>query len=136
PDSKKQIKDVIDKYGNDFDLFGCITNRLNKTHQLYNNFISEESDILEHKKIADKLHEEKYCQVIETHLPIAGCFMLFNKDTWERFKFKENNLLFDTLFCKELLKNDHRIGIIEGLYLFHFYRLDKEDPKNIDHLRR
>src|SRR5690606_37749579 len=111
----------VNKYGSEIQLFGCVTNRLNLNDQLYNNEFSEVDSILYHKKIADKLYSEKYLDIRLVN-KIAGFFMLFNKETWKENNFKENTLLFDTLFCKRLLKNDRKIGLIEGLYLFHFYR--------------
>jgi hypothetical protein len=129
-----QIEDIISKNG-DYDLIGCMTNRLRNTHQLHEGRVSEDTDIMNHMKIAEHLHKEHYDAVEQTFKPIAGMFMLFPKKTWASIRFRENTPAFDTFFSKQLIANGGKVGIAKGLYIFHKYRLGKPDIKNDKHLR-
>lgn len=131
----KQIQDVVMNQGQDYALLGCITNRLKSTRQLYGNAFSEDPDILNHKRIADELYSTKYNSVRNAGHQIAGVLMLFPKSTWKRVKFAENTIHFDTLFSQAVLQTGGKVGIMEGVYSFHFYRFDQPDPANYkDHL--
>jgi len=119
-----QLHDVIDKYGDEYALFGCITNRLRGLHQLYNKQFSNNHDMQYHFDIALKLNKEHYAEVEETH-GVAGLFLCFSKKTWEKVGgFVENNIACDTLFNDAIKRNKiGKIGIIKGLYLYHCYRM-------------
>jgi hypothetical protein len=117
-----------------YDIIGCMTNRLRDEKQLHNGKFSEETDILKHKEIA-ALRWSKFAYKITSAQSIAGMFMIFHKSTWEKIKFKENSLRFDIIFCIDAAKKDFKIGIAQGLYVFHMYRLGSKDPYNdIKHL--
>jgi hypothetical protein len=124
----KQIQDVVLKYGQEYALLGCTTNRLRSTRQLYNNAFSENPDILHHKAIADELYTGKYDQVRNAGHEIAGLLMLFPKTTWKKVPFPENTIYFDSLFSQAVLRHGGKVGIMEGVYCFHFYRFDQPDP--------
>lgn len=124
----KQIHDVITGAGREYDLMGCITNRLKSTRQLYEGKFSEDSDIMNHKKIADDLYRNKYSSVRNAAHEIAGLFMLFPKVTWKKNPFHENTIHFDSIFSANVLTAGGKVGLLEGLYLFHYYRFDKPDP--------
>lgn len=132
PDNQwgKQIADIVAKHGASYDLIGCITNRLRSTGQLYQNRFSDDHNMLNHGKIAKELFETKYDQVRDHPGPIAGLFLLFPKKTWEKVKFRENCDTFDTHFGKELIRKGGKIGIADGVYLYHWYRAWSNDPLN------
>lgn len=130
-----QIEDIISMNA-DFDLIGCMTNRLKSNHQLYLGKFSDDSDIRNHIVIAEQLHSSDYDTVEQTEKPIAGMFMLFPKRTWIKYQFKENTPTFDTHFSRSILRSGGKIGIAKGLYVFHKYRMGKPDPKiNDKHLK-
>lgn len=130
PDFGIQLVDVIKKYGNEFDLLGCVTNRLRGKHQLYKNEFSENFDIKHHFGIACDLFKNEYAEIEETD-GIAGVFMMFKKSTWEKVGgFVENSIICDTLFNKAVKNAGGKIGIIKGLYLFHCYRLWAKDYRS------
>lgn len=130
-----QIEDIIARNA-DYDLIGCMTNRLRNTHQLHEGRFSEDPDINNHIRIAEDLHKQHYNTVEQVFKPIAGMFILFPKSTWQKHRFRENTPAFDTFFSKQILADGGKIGIAKGLYLFHKYRLGKPDPvKNDKHLR-
>lgn len=126
----------------DFDLVGCMTNRLGLHYQLVGGMKSNDSDILNHRKIAVELYKEHGCNVMPIHQAIGGLFMLFPKSTWLKVGgFPEggiqiNGHFFDYHFCKSVMQQRLRIGIAKGIYLFHYYRFEhgEETRKAISHL--
>jgi GT2 family glycosyltransferase len=124
PDWGIIIQEAIDKHGNDFDLFGCWTNRLNLAngrHQLTTINMYHQMDMLVHHYFAEKIKENKSITPVQS---IAGFFMLFNKKTWiEAGGFIENSVQFDTDFCRRVKFNGGKIGLINRLYMFHLYRI-------------
>lgn len=130
-----QIEDIITKNA-DYDLIGCMTNRLRNNHQLYMGKFSDDSDIRNHIIIAEQLQKEYYDIVERTEKPISGMCMLFPKKTWIKHQFKEDTPSFDTRFSRDIQRSGGKIGIAKGLYVFHKYRMGKPDPKNNDkHLK-
>ena len=132
PNTKKQISDVIEK--NDFQVYGCLTNRIASPHQQFDGF-SENTDILYHKKIAEKLQKESYFDVEETRINIAGFLMIFQKKIWEKYRFSDNSIRFDSEFTGKVMKDGGKLGVMKGVYVFHDYRLGQTSPKYyINHL--
>lgn len=135
----KQCEDIA--FANEYDLVGCMTNRLGLEHQLHEGVFSEETDYLKHKATGRELFEKHGSKVISTEKTIAGLFMLFPKRTWKTVKgFREGDIIvngnyIDYNFCTKVLKEDLKIGIAAGIHLFHDYRLTMENPKkNVKHL--
>lgn len=128
----KQIQDVIIKHGDKYQLIGCMTNRVNRRHQLVNGIFNSDWDIQHHYSISKVLHENDYDTVIDvtSKSRLAGLFMLFHKSTWEKCKFVENNRRFDDLFCRDIINKGGKLGLMKGLYLFHWYRGWSNDPTN------
>lgn len=126
----------------DFDLVGCMTNRLGLHYQLIDGRKSDDSDIMNHRKIAVDLYKQHGSNVMPINQSIGGLFMLFSKKTWGKVGgFPEggiqiNGHFFDYHFCKQVMKHRLRIGIAKGIYLFHYYRFEsKQDTrKSISHL--
>jgi len=135
PHWMKQIEDVISIHGQHYQLFGCMTNRLASQWQRPNPANFDDPNILNHAQIAHKLLEEKYSVVTNHNRQIAGMFMMFQKKTWDKIKFRENSIYFDTEFSHDVISQGGKIGLMQGLYLFHFYRFDRVNPtKNVSHL--
>ena len=64
--------------------------------------------------------------------------MAFQYKTWEKIKFTENSLAFDSLFSMRVKELDLKIGLIRSLYVFHGYRLwtDDEPWNDKKHLQK
>jgi hypothetical protein len=126
----------------EFDLVGCMTNRLGLHYQLVGGKKSDDSDIANHRKIAKDLYKEHGNNVMVMNQTIGGLFMLFSKRTWEKVGgFPEggiqiNGHFFDYHFCKQVMKHRLRIGIAKGIYVFHYYRFEsgQDTRRNISHL--
>lgn len=129
PNSKKQIIEIAQT--TDFELLGCMTNRLNpkmcKEQVLTSMF--EQYDIMDHYNMALTLHNNYYGMIKPTDAPIAGMCMLFRKETWKKRPFIENSVYFDQEFSKGLKR-----GIMQGVYMLHFYRMDK-NYRDYSHLK-
>ena len=130
PESKMQIYDVA--RAGEYDLYGCLTNRLASIKQAPFVSLFDEPDIRKHIEVAEKLHTEKYGVVEPTSEAVAGMFMLFRKQTWEQVGgFRQNSIIFDRQFSEKIEKK----GLITGLYVFHLYRFGQNDPKHyVKHL--
>ena len=119
----------------DFDLVGCFTNRLGLSYQLHEGKLSDVSDIQKHVKIAKARTLKHGSNVKRLNKPIAGFFMLFSRKIWkEAGGFREggisfeNGWFFDYFFSQAVAKAGGRIGIAEGVYLFHLYRWESSNP--------
>ena len=134
PDTKTQISEIIKKHGENFQVYGCLTNRIASFHQQENGF-SDNTDILFHKDVAKKCQQEKRLEVAETNINVAGFLMIFQKKTWNRYRFSDNSIRFDSEFTDKVKRDGGKLGIMQGVYVFHDYRLGHENPKfYINHL--
>lgn len=132
----KQCEEIA--YKEEFDLIGCMTNRLNLEGQLYKGVISENPDVLYHKKIATELFEKHGASVLSTYQNIGGLMLFFPKRLWISVNgFDEGAIVsskgnyFDHEFCEKAKKSGAKLGIAKGIYLFHFYRFGSATP-NLD----
>lgn len=135
-----ELCEEIAKAG-EYDLVGCMSNRLGLHWQLHKGKISDETDFEVHINIGKKLYEEHGASVKPVDDTIGGLFMLFPKDTWRKVKkFPEgkiriNNKFIDYWFSKRVMKQGMKVGVSEGIYLFHIYRMGLGNPRgNIKHL--
>lgn len=138
PDTKKQIEDVIRKHGNDYQVFGCLTNRIASPHQRYSGVIDpfKEVNIMVHKELAGLLKRTLYDEVQKTTINVAGFLMIFQKKTWEKHRFSNNSIRFDSEFTDKVKADGGKLAIMQGVYIFHDYRLGHENPMcYIDHLK-
>lgn len=134
PDSKKQIEAVLSN--TDFTVLGCLTNRLASPHQLYGGKFNEDADIREHIEIANECHTHSYGIVTSTTINIAACLMAFRVSTWKEIGgFRENSIRFDSEFTDAVQASDGKLGIMQGVYVFHLYRMWSDNPKwEVGHL--
>ena len=133
------IKEAIEKHP-DTGIFGAYTNRIGLSWQRLTPEPSEDSEIMNHYAIAAKRYSKYGSRCTEVNRPIAGFFMMFKKSTWKNIKFKEGDFsihhdaLFDWEFSQRVLGSGLSTRLIEGLYLFHFYRFHQADYRSVKHL--
>lgn len=133
PDYGRQISAVLNKYGNDYMLFGAMTNRIRSQHQRIDGMF-EETDIKVHLLKGKEVEQKDWCKV-EPCNGVAGFFMCFKVSTWRKIKFNEDSIRFDTEFSQAVIKHRGKIGLMKGVYLFHCYRMLAADPFNeFEHL--
>lgn len=131
-DSKKQLAEILDK--TDYHILGPRMNRLGNDYQLIKGLF-DETNILLHINEAVARHNYHYGTVSSfPGGPIAAAVLCFQVKTWKALGgFNENSLAFDTQFCNRAHRIGMKLGIMEGIYVFHTYRLGKA-INNIDHL--
>lgn len=119
----------------EFDLIGCMTNRLGLVYQLHNGKISDDFNMVNHRKIGKQRFEKYGSDVSETSEYIAGLFMLFPKSVWSKIGgFPEGGVrirgsFIDWHFSKAVRDAGLRTGIAKGIYLIHLYRPDAKNPR-------
>ena len=110
----------------DFGVLTCWTNRIHgmSTHQLYGGKINEDDSIRNHIKVAEDVQNDLYT-VTDLGTEISGFLMMFSKQTWNKIKFKESGkaLGVDNWFAWDLLAAGYKVGRMNGLYVWHTYRL-------------
>lgn len=108
----------------DFDLLGCVTNRLGRPIQRHTLEMCNNFDVKHHYAIAKQLESENWCLVedITKYKFVAGLCMLFRKSLWETVKFKENCITWDDEFSQAVTAQGGKLGLMRGVYKFHFYR--------------
>jgi GT2 family glycosyltransferase len=122
----KQCEEIAER--GDFDLIGCMTNRLGLKYQLHGGELSEDWDIKNHIKIAHERYEKHGSEVVDCDSTVAGVMMLFSKHTWEDIgRIPEGGVsiggsFVDYIINERVRKIGGRIGIAPGIYLFHIYR--------------
>lgn len=135
PNFSKHVEDIVEKYKDEYDVIGCMTNRANVPYQLINKTVSEDTDVRNHMNIAFELERTTYCSVVRSPMYLAGHFLLFSKKSWLAHPFEEGKILIkktvnkkieigfvDYWFSNYFFKRK-RVGIATGLYIFHLYRL-------------
>lgn len=137
PDSKAQVDRIL--HSTNFDILGCMTNRIRSPEQLINGRFIENDSIRDHIMLAEKCRENAGDYVKEAHNAVAAFMLCFRVSLWTRVGgFVENVLTFDSEFCREArVICQAKVGIMCGVYVWHSYRLDKKNPKSyIKHLEK
>lgn len=109
-----------------YSLFTCLTNRVGNLSQCYGNEISENPDILYHEEIASRLARENRTQVKNFHGVISGMVMIIQKKTWDYIGgagTRPGLLGVDNHISRKIIQAGKKIGIMQGLYVLHYYRL-------------
>lgn len=129
PDSKAQVERIL--RGTNYDILGCMTNRIRSVEQLVGGRFSEDDRIREHIRIAETCRANAGDHVKPATGVVAAFMLCFQVNLWVRVGgFVEGVLNFDTQFCWEAQKiAEARIGIMAGVYVWHSYRLMSKNPK-------
>lgn len=134
PDAMIHVEHAIEDHP-DAVLMSCVTNRLGMPRFTVSDEMFEEYDIRKHIKFAQKRPERQYSE-IEGIVP--GFFMLFPKSTWIKHPFDDKPLIvegdatFDIRWSRQI---EGKKILIEGLYVFHIYRLGMPHGRwDTDHL--
>lgn len=126
--------DQIINVSNENMLITCMTNRLRKANKCVVPGMYDEERISKHMEKYNALWD-RYGTFLDNINVVPGMFMLFHKSLWEKVKFREDTIKFDTLFTMDARAKGMQIKVAKGLYIFHLYRWGKDDPENyIEHL--
>lgn len=106
--------------------YGSRSHPLSKEQKLK---ITDTDSIKYHSRIA--LQHQKFLyqtNIIKEPHRVSGFLMLLSKKIWKEIKFNEqrNCLWVDTDFCNALKEKNKKIIRMEGIYIWHSYRLLKD----------
>ncbi len=125
PDPHIHIQELIDLHP-DTGMFTCLTNRVGSLGQCYKGAISKDSDVVNHTKIAYDLSVNQRHNTSWVYNVISGHLMVIKKKTWFEVGGAKDGLLgVDNDISRKVLGNGHNIVLMEGLYVFHKYRIEK-----------
>lgn len=118
--------DVIQQYIEthpDYGCLTCLTNRVGQLAQVYGGKISKDFDVRSHARISSRLFNEPISvKDLPTTAPMSGVLMAVNKNAWNDVKFQSGTLGVDNYFHFDLIKNGWRVGVMQSVYVFHWYR--------------
>jgi len=120
------------------EVFGAWTNRVGYKWQQLNHKMETNDSIRFHVELANKQADRYPNGEILSVPTIGGFFMLFQKKYWQEVGgFQEMILVprcFDFTFCETALKRE-TIALIQGIYVWHTYRIMQEDHRYCKHLK-
>lgn len=125
-DFGEHIEQIIN-HNSKYHLITCMTNRIGLPNLLVKGMF-DEIDITEHLRKANELYDLNYLDV-KPCLVAPGMLMIFHKSVWNKVKFQEKSIYFDKQFSNDVRRLGMSIGCATGLYIFHLYRLGKENPR-------
>ena len=118
-------------------MFTCYTNRIHPLakEQLYTGEISANTQVEYHITVAEEAKKNLY-KITALNRVVSGFLMMIKKETWKDIQFTENRLCLgvDNDYCSRLLDNGRSINRMDGLYVWHSYRL-KNGITNKEHLK-
>jgi GT2 family glycosyltransferase len=125
PEYGHVINQYIKKYP-EYALWTIYTNRVMCKPQLVKELFYE-GDIRKHREKALELYETKRYDVKPIVRSISGYCMIFQKKTFNRFKFRGKGVFggTDTAFSLDVLRSGGKIGLMEAVYGFHYYRFNE-----------
>ena len=120
-----QLQEIIDLQGSEFKLFTSMTNRVGTKYQCVDG-VWETEDMYTHRQLGKALQNNKRLEVqdITNNSPISGVLMLVERDAWfYSDRFKEQGLLgVDNSIHYAIRKAGHKVGLMKGVYVQHYYR--------------
>lgn len=135
PNWGRIIEENLKLHEGEYALLGAKTNRIGVYHHKEQGMFNE-FDVRKHYDKALELEQAKRNNVQKVGFDIAGFFMAFQKKTWIAVGgFPENTPVFDRIFTRKVRQIEGKVGVMEGLYLFHCYRIWSDNPENdVTHL--
>lgn len=131
----KQLEDIIEKYP-ECGLFTAMANRVGCIWQRAGDWNS--NDIGVHRQIGQQLFNTKYdliTDVSSVHplYVLSGHLIMIKKSLWEKLgKFNEKGILgIDNDIHWKAQAHNEKIYLMEGVYLYHWYRNGTEDLSHL-----
>lgn len=122
PDTKSRIERILNT--TDCQILGCMTNRLGLTYQLVTGMFNQDN-IWSHIEMAKQIQSD---EVVEVRHILAAFMLCFKVSVWKRFKFTENSIQFDSIFCAKAMNKGVKLGLMTGIYVLHLYRYQSVNP--------
>lgn len=117
----------------DIKLFSCVANRIGTHRQRVLPHQDDNPSMRHHRIISEKRFKAFGHSVRTDARTISGLMMLFRKSTWrEAGFFTEDGIIgVDTRFSKSISDKGWKIGILDGLYVMHYYRLNEGNSNHL-----
>lgn len=126
-----QLEDIIIKHS-DIGLYTCLTNRVGNSQQLVKGVDKENHDIKYHRQVGKQLQDDYYDDVFFITNLLSGVVILISKKTWKKVGGFTNGFLgVDNNIHKKCLDNNIKVGLMAGVYVYHWYRGDGD----VSHLK-
>lgn len=141
PDFGHQLQEYVNRYP-ETGIFTSYASRCHYSIQVPEGAQMNNTDIMFHRELAEKLHREQKNKIVDIDRRIAGHLMLIKRSTWtlirhEVFRMvvrQEKRILgVDTKISNAVLKAGLKIRLMQSIYIFHYLRL-KEGFNNDKHL--
>lgn len=125
PDAIKHLHEYVRLYPYT-GIFTCFTNRLHPLgkQQLWREEVEEDDSMRHHTHMAQYAKARLY-RTTELIKHISGFLMMISKEMWKEIKFSEDKLCLgvDNDFSDRVLKSGRDIKRMDGIYVWHSYRL-------------
>jgi len=120
-----QLVRIVVKYPN-AGMFTAKTNRVHNKAQLFGGKTSDDHDMRNHRKIGRQLACEYYDKVtpLSRRQAVSGVLMLISKRAWKQCRFIDGFLGVDNQMHRDLLDAGMQVYVMEGVYVYHWYRGD------------
>ncbi len=121
----KQLENILIAHP-EYSLLTACTNRIGNPQQKISG-LEDTHDIMYHRNIGERLQIQggtDVMDVTDSHC-ISGVLMLVKKSVWKKAGgFKSGFLGIDNKFHISVKEAGGKVGVMRGLYLYHFYRAD------------
>jgi len=135
PDWYNQLYDIIEK-NPDYSCFTVVTNRVGNPGQRFAGIDQNNHDIKYHREIGEIAQQQFYSTVkdITSEHLLSGVVILIKKSAWKDADgFGEQGFLgIDNYFHAALKKVGKKVGLMKGIYVYHYYRADGKDLKPVE----
>lgn len=123
PEWGRQVQAIAERAQEEqYSLLGCKTNRLRSGFQMMPG-MEHVSDMKHHHYVADEAYNVFGPEIYEVYNVLAAFFWLMPVKVVQDNPFPENTIHFDSIYCRHLYSNGHKLGLAVGLYVYHLYRI-------------
>ena len=132
PQYGKHLEAIINRHGDKFDLFTCMTNRVGTDYQCVRGLWGEENGgVIEQRAKSLWLAQGVAVDDITDRTPISGMMMLVRKSLLTKGRELKDGLLLgaDNEFHYIAQESGKRVGLMKGVLIYHYYRDGKRDNK-------
>lgn len=113
-------------------LLSALTNRTGNTEQRVSNIDYNNQDICYHRRIGKIAQQQHRMAVVDVSnsRSISGVVILVKKAAWKKTGgFTPGFLGVDCDFSQRIVNSGQKVGIMTGIYVYHWYRFEDSDLK-------
>ncbi len=124
-----QMEEIIAE-NPEYGLLTAITNRIGNTEQRVAGIDYDNHDMCYHRRIGTMAQEQDRTTVTDVSKTrtISGVVMLVKKAVWKKAGgFTGGFLKVDNDFHQRVISIGEKVGIMKGVYVYHWYRFENSD---------